>query len=209
MYRRKTEPDGFCIYRGALKTLCLLPDEKAGRVIKAAASLFLEGTQPQELELAEQMAFTVIEEDIVKAIQKHEAICDRNKKNRGSEDNQWSPVVTNGDEWSPELNRTELNGSEPKRSEPNKPPPTPQKKYGEYGRVLLTEEQYQNLLQELGQSELDRCIQYIDEAAQSSGNKNKWKDWNIVIHRCHREGWGMRPKPADAWPGKANIPKAY
>ena len=84
MYKRKAEPDGFCIYRGAMKTLRLLPDEKAGRVIKAAVSLFLEGVEPEELDLAEQMAFAVIEEDIKKALEKHAAICDRNRKNRNS-----------------------------------------------------------------------------------------------------------------------------
>lgn len=85
----------------------------------------------------------------------------------------------------------------------------PQRTHGEYGWVKLTDQQYQNLLHELGQAELDRCIQHIDESAQSSGNKNKWKDWNLIIRRCHREGWGLRQKPADTWPGKANIPKAY
>lgn len=208
MYKRKAEPDGFCIYRGAMKTLRLLPDEKAGRVIKAAVSLFLEGIEPEEMDLAEQMAFAVIEEDIKKALEKHAAICDRNRKNRNADGDDSSPVVTSGDEWAPELNRPEQNLSEQNGSESSKPHSL-QKKYGEYGRVLLTEDQHQKLLQELGQPELDRCIQYIDEAAQSSGNKNKWKDWNLVIRRCHREGWGMKPKAADTWPGKANIPKAY
>ena len=150
----------------------------------------------------------MIEEDIKKALEKHAAICDRNRKNRNADGDDSSPVVTSGDEWAPELNRPEQNLSEQNGSESSKPH-SPQKKYGEYGRVLLTEDQHQKLLQELGQPELDRCIQYIDEAAQSSGNKNKWKDWNLVIRRCHREGWGMKSKAADTWPGKAIIPKAY
>lgn len=80
------------------------------------------------------------------------------------------------------------------------PPPTkrkqaPKHKYGEYGWVLLTNEQYQRLLTDLGESELGRCIQYVDESAQSSGNKNRWKDWNLVIRRCSREGWGRYGRP--------------
>lgn len=63
-------------------------------------------------------------------------------------------------------------------------------KYGEYGWIKLTDIQYEKLLKDLGQVELDRCIAYIDELAQSTGNKNKWKDWNLVIRRCNREGWG-------------------
>ena len=66
------------------------------------------------------------------------------------------------------------------------------RKHGEYGWVRLTDEQYSKLLKELGPAELERCIAYVDESAQSSGNKNKWKDWNLVVRKCHREGWGLR-----------------
>lgn len=64
---------------------------------------------------------------------------------------------------------------------------------GEYGWVKLTDQQYSRLLEDLGEEELARCIRYIDESAQSSGNKNKWSDWNLVVRRCHREGWGLGP----------------
>ena len=64
-------------------------------------------------------------------------------------------------------------------------------KYGEYGWVRLTDGEYGRLLNELGDLELDRCIQYVDESAQSNGNKNKWKDWNLVVRKCHREQWGV------------------
>ena len=45
---------------------------------------------------------------------------------------------------------------------------------------------------DLGEKELMRCIAYVDESAQQTGNKNKWKDWNLVIRKCHREGWGLK-----------------
>lgn len=75
--------------------------------------------------------------------------------------------------------------------------PTPsgdsaKKKFGAYGWVRLTDDEYARLLDELGEAELQRCIAYIDESAQSSGNKNKWKDWNLVIRRCSRDRWGIR-----------------
>jgi predicted phage replisome organizer len=78
--------------------------------------------------------------------------------------------------------------------------PRPERhKYGQYGWVMLTEEQHACLLSDLGAEELHRCIAYIDESAQSNGNKNKWRDWNLVIRRCAREGWGKnrrQNKPA-------------
>lgn len=65
------------------------------------------------------------------------------------------------------------------------------KKYGQYGWVKLTDEEYSRLLNDFGQTEVERCIAYIDESAQSTGNKNKWRDWNLVVRRCHRDGWGL------------------
>lgn len=95
---------------------------------------------------------------------------------------------------------TSQEGKTPKSS---KPKSEIKYKYGEYGWVQLSDEQYGSLLRDLGQVELDRCISYIDESAQSSGNKNRWKDWNLVIRRCHREGWGLRRQSY----GQAQAPK--
>lgn len=75
---------------------------------------------------------------------------------------------------------------------PPKSTPPQRNKYGEYGRVLLTQDEYTRLLAEYGQEELDRCIRYVDELAQTTGNKNGWKDWNLVVRRCHKENWGRR-----------------
>ena len=75
---------------------------------------------------------------------------------------------------------------------PPKSNPPQRNKHGEYGWVKLTEDEYARLLKDYGPAELERCIQYVDQAAQKTGNKNKWKDWNLVIRSCHREGWGRR-----------------
>ena len=63
--------------------------------------------------------------------------------------------------------------------------------HGQYQWVKLTGEEYSRLLADLGEEETKRCIAYVDEAAQSTGNKNKWKDWNLTIRKCHRDGWGL------------------
>lgn len=63
--------------------------------------------------------------------------------------------------------------------------------YGEYGWVKLTDKQHEKLMNDLGEAELNRCIRYIDESAQITKNKNKWSDWNAVLRKCHREGWGV------------------
>ena len=69
--------------------------------------------------------------------------------------------------------------------------PKPERhKYGEYGWIRLSDDEYDRLLSDLGEEELQRCITYVDESAQSNGNKNKWKDWNLVLRKCHRNRWG-------------------
>ena len=78
-------------------------------------------------------------------------------------------------------------------TEPEETKKTTAHKYGEYGWVLLTDEQYQKLVDDIGEDNTKRCIAYVDESAQGTGNKNKWKDWNLVVRKCHREGWGIRP----------------
>lgn len=65
-------------------------------------------------------------------------------------------------------------------------------KYGEYGWVQLTDAQYARLLHDYGLEELNRCIKYVDESAQGNGNKNRWKDWNLIIRKCHTQQWGVQ-----------------
>jgi hypothetical protein len=80
------------------------------------------------------------------------------------------------------------------------PTPSPEKKKqkvvrhkrGEYGWVKLSDDEYSRLVNDLGQSEVDRCIKYVDESAQGTHNKNEWSDWNLVVRKCHREGWGLK-----------------
>ncbi len=61
--------------------------------------------------------------------------------------------------------------------------------YGEYGWVKLTEHQYGQLLARMGEQTLGACIRYIDRSAQSTDNRNRWKDWYLVLCRCYEEGW--------------------
>ena len=78
-------------------------------------------------------------------------------------------------------------------------------KFGSYGWVRLTAQEHRTLIDELGQGELVRCIAYIDESAQATGNRNRWRDWALILRRCSREGWGRqtdrhteRQRPPDA-----------
>lgn len=81
------------------------------------------------------------------------------------------------------------NGS--KADKPPAPAKAARKSYGEFGWVKLTDDEYHRLLNDLGEAEVKRCIAYVDESAQTTGNKNKWRDWNLVLRKCHKQGWGL------------------
>lgn len=62
-------------------------------------------------------------------------------------------------------------------------------KYGVYGRILLTESQYNNLVKEFGKDYIDEVIRRLDEYVQSNNNKNKYKDFNLVLRKAIRDNW--------------------
>lgn len=62
-------------------------------------------------------------------------------------------------------------------------------RFGEYGRILLTDNQYENLIKEYGKEKVDIQIQKLDEYIQSNDNKNKYKDFNLVLRKSIRENW--------------------
>lgn len=78
-----------------------------------------------------------------------------------------------------------------KAAKPPTPTRKPKKSFGEFGWVKLTDDEYNRLLSDLGDTELKRCIAYVDESAQTTNNKNRWSDWNLVVRKCHRDGWGL------------------
>lgn len=81
---------------------------------------------------------------------------------------------------------------ENKADKPPAPAKQAKKSFGVFGWVKLTDDEFNRLLNDLGEAEVNRCIAYVDESAQTTKNKNKWRDWNLVIRKCSREGWGLR-----------------
>lgn len=63
------------------------------------------------------------------------------------------------------------------------------KSFGEFGWIRLTDGQYADLEKRMGAAELGRCITYVDEQAQTTGNRHRWKDWYLLLRRCHDNRW--------------------
>ncbi len=64
-------------------------------------------------------------------------------------------------------------------------------KYGEYGRVLLTDKELEKLKADYGEEFIMQAIDRLDEYIQSNNNKNRYTDFNLVLRKAIREQWGI------------------
>ena len=62
-------------------------------------------------------------------------------------------------------------------------------KHGEFGRILLTEKEYEKLICEFGKNKIDEQIKLLDEYVESNNNKNKYTNFNLVIRKSIRNNW--------------------
>ena len=106
MRNKSGRPEGFVLYAKTLQSVCLLPEEKAGRVLKAAARLFLDGQEPEGLELSEHIVFSLLRDDIDAAMKRHAEVCARNQRIAAT---RRPPGVTTGDGSLPNAPNTNMN----------------------------------------------------------------------------------------------------
>lgn len=61
--------------------------------------------------------------------------------------------------------------------------------FGEYRRIKLTENEYNKLCEDFTKEFIDNQIQLLDEYVESNNNKNKYKNFNLVIRKSIRDNW--------------------
>ena len=64
-------------------------------------------------------------------------------------------------------------------------------KYGEYQRILLTDDEYSKLCEEYGKDYINDVIERIDEYVEQNNNKNKYKNFYLVIKKAIRDKWSI------------------
>lgn len=62
-------------------------------------------------------------------------------------------------------------------------------KFGTYGRIHLTDKQYQKLIEDFSKEVVDMKINQLDEYVEMNNNKNKYKNFNLVLRKAIRENW--------------------
>ena len=187
--------EGFLVYHEMLSWLEPYGDAERGRLLTAMLTYSITGEAPG-LSGNERFLWPAIRDKIDRDRESYESTC---KKNRQNVEKRWNtegndgirPNTTVYDKVPDVPTVTVTETVTKQKQKPKSPAGESAHARGEYGWVKLTDSQYEKLLKDLGQEELDRCIQYVDESAQKTHNKNKWTDWNLVIRSCHRDGWGM------------------
>ena len=180
--------EGFLVYHEMLEWLEPYGDAERGRLLTAMLKYSITGEAPG-LSGNERFLWPAIKAKIDRDREAYATKCKQMVAN-GSKSHQKEPKATKS---VPTETETETTTETETETETESPPEKERThKHGEYGWIRLTETQYRRLVDDLGREELDRCIQYIDESAQRTGNKNKWKDWNLTIRKCAREGWGLK-----------------
>jgi hypothetical protein len=61
--------------------------------------------------------------------------------------------------------------------------------HGEYGWIKLSDKEYQKINEDYKEIDVNNQIKLLDEYIQGNGNKNKYKDWNLVLRKSIRDNW--------------------
>lgn len=188
----KKGKNSMIVYYDTIECLEDFSDEQVGKMFRAMIEYDKSGKLPEftgEL----KVAFRFIKSALDANIEKYNSICERNKINGqkgGRPRNPENPVGFLETQENPEKPKKPDNDNDNdidnKKEEIIK---EEKHKYGEYGWFLLTDKEKEKLDKEFGKEYIDKVITILDEQVQSTKNKNKYKDWNLVIRKAIRDKW--------------------
>ena len=178
--------EGFVVYHEMKAWLEPFGDAECGRILRAMLSYSMTG-DAEELSGNEKYIWPAIREKLDRDRAAYDSKCKQMQANASKSKQKDADAAKSTPTETETTTGTETKTESPTESKGARALPL-----GEYGWVKLTGSQYNKLVEDLGEAEADRCIRVVDELAQQTGNKNKWKDWNLTVRKCHREGWGQK-----------------
>ena len=178
--------EGFVVYHEMKAWLEPFGDAECGRILRAMLSYSMTG-DAEELSGNEKYIWPAIREKLDRDRAAYDSKCKQMQANASKS----KQMDADAAKSTPTKTETKT-GTETKTESPTESKGARALPLGEYGWVKLTGSQYNKLVEDLGEAEADRCIRVVDELAQQNGNKYRWKDWNLVVRKCHREGWGQK-----------------
>nr|DAI64283.1 MAG TPA: hypothetical protein [Caudoviricetes sp.] len=190
----------FCAYHSYRAWMEMLSDAEKGRLFDALL-LYSETGEQLSLSGKEAALFPAMKWNIDRDSKSYDETC---KKNRDNIKRRYERIQSNttvyesyqgkGEgEIKGELKEKVLSNESTKKNAAASTAGE-KEKYGEYGWVRLTPEEYSRMANEFGADTVKKYIQVVDELAQQTGNKNKWKDWNLTVRKAIRNQWGGKPR---------------
>ena len=201
--------ESLLLFPELLPVTASLSDEQFGILIRAAFSYRFEGTPYAGNDAVVDIAFRFVASQIDRTMEV--SLANRNNARRRWDASSGAELcegmreaaqVCEGMQKDAPIHSIPIQSIPIHSVEDDAPAGQVRKPHGVFGWVKLTDDEFGRLVHDLGETEAKRCIAYVDESAQSTGNKNKWRDWNLVIRKCHRDGWGLN-KPSY---GKKQVP---
>ena len=192
------EKKSFMIYLDNEKQVNMLTDEQAGKLFKALFEFAKDGTETDFDDGMIAMAFSFMADSIKRDTEKYESICQKRAENIKK---RWNKKQNEGNTNDTNVyncnfcntNHTHIDKDKDididkdKEIDINKrtgkpspaPPKSSKKKFGEYGNISLTDEQYSQLVKDYGEPVMNDYIRRMDEYIQMKGKK--YKDFNLAL----------------------------
>lgn len=202
---------GVIMYYDLLEQLQDFTDEQFGKITRAMIKYDRDGIEPQFNDIQIRLAFNILKPTIDRNKQEYQEKCDKNRENinkrwKKQDTNEYDGIRTNTNYTDIDIDidkdkeidiniEKDINKKEIYKEKVEQSPTHTQSfkeekhKYGEYGWIKLTDTQYNKLCEDYSRDYIDFAIKKIDEYVQSNGNKNKYKDWNLVLRKAIRERW--------------------
>lgn len=168
----------FVIYDNWSRLFCGLPDETAGKLIKAVCAYKLgEGTEVNDPIIA--AIYAMICEQLDADADKYADICEKRSQARKNKTQQ---MITNDNKCKQVLSSATDNDTDNVNDTDNdnendnenvKVNDNVKHKYGEYSHVKLTDKERDQLFNDYGEAETHDAIKYLDEYIEMKGYKAK------------------------------------
>lgn len=187
-----------------------LSDQDLGTLVRAMMNYHFRGIEPEGMSGMMELWWDILREDLDYARERYETSV-RNGKKGGRKKKEPDATQHNLEEGNTitesntesnteSISNTDTDSNSPASAEAEVS--VCKKTYGEFGWIRLSDQEYAALQSEMGDEQLRQCITYIDESAQSTGNRNHWLDWCTVLRRCYQKHWheASRTKRKDPIP---------
>lgn len=202
------EKKGFILYNSFYEPIKALKNEQLGKLLRAIFNYTINGEITQDSDIL--VAFMFIKNQIDIDTNKWEEERQKrkeagrlggiqrainNKLNLSSNAKQRLDMLSNAKQsLANQADKVEVKVEDKVKDNNIKEKINKKEKYGVYGRVKLTIDEYLKLVNEFGEDFIKKQIDLLDEYVEGNNNKNHYTNFNLVLRKSIRENWFKQKK---------------